>query len=741
MASHKRCFLVAKGPKNGYPNYKDNEIKIIGEDPAISNITSTFLCSPLFSVNANGCNKIPFLSDGARITFYIVPNIFPGFSKIRKIGTDDELWFSIGLANLVVIESDPGSKSSKTILEVLIAESNVVAAEQWEIKGSRIHQPKLLYGENYGEVYNCKIKISDTLPLNLKFAVSEYIISVDKFLTASKKFTPQYFENHLKTIEIANSILINDLSFLNGDNSFHPSDSIINSLMAKDEKEAFSNLHNKKYWEKKEELINDRHGRLIQFNSSLSYLYSQAYSGTFPLFDHNGLVRRHSLLGIGTAISALYELVCQIEQTFSLLPFGDFKKTPYTITSIPDNYYNIFRDPSRYTSEVFKNDELIKMIQLQTAELSKNQKRQIIPDNYYNRLAFYSGRLGFREYDFSATAAIQVLVESHSLEWHVINYTHEIIHNHVRIILMTNLIHIPWSLRGELYNNWLTNALQKIAKIHKRQFTEKLSYKDFFTAVLVNYCINAHFFGSLSRESNHELVTNRRSQYAQPTSYQLKHLIKAIYRDINEIFVHIIDFAYIYKRDNKAYLLSIWASWSTVPSVTIDLKQYIVRTLIVISLSKKGTSKERFDQAKIYFLSILPELVKRKDAFVYDLIKNHLENDPNDDLYYRFCNCIIVGDIVFNFFTGNIEALLENGDTNIAPYTNEVEFVTEDDTDMYDLDTGEFPKREIKSKTVFLLDQLLRHVRNKKEGHKPSDEETERKSSWLLLSLSSYNKI
>ena len=208
----------------------------------------------------------------------------------------------------------------------------------------------------------------------------------------------------------------------------------------------------------------------------------------------------------------------------------------------------IFSDPSKYSSELLRNDTVSADIQEKTAAIKKEDFNESISKGYYNRLAFFSGRLGFREYDFSATAAIQVLVESHSLEWHVINYTHEIIHNHVRIILTRNLINIPASIRGKEYAEWLQECLSTISRFVKRQPSTEISYQQFFTYVLVNYCINAKYFGSLTRESDSTLVEDQRASYEQPSNTQLRHIIKAIYRDINEIFVHVIDFAYIYKR-------------------------------------------------------------------------------------------------------------------------------------------------------------------------------------------------
>lgn len=42
--------------------------------------------------------------------------------------------------------------------------------------------------------------------------------------------------------------------------------------------------------------------RLIQINSALSYVSTQAFSGAIPILERRSLIRRNSLLGIGSAI-------------------------------------------------------------------------------------------------------------------------------------------------------------------------------------------------------------------------------------------------------------------------------------------------------------------------------------------------------------------------------------------------------------------------------------------------------
>ena len=216
-------------------------------EPATLEFKHTFISSPLFSVDSDGVHTLPDLEKGAFITFLMVPNIFPTFSEIKKLCQPDaQLWFSIGLANLIIFEPLGVTTSSDAIVVFLNGRKIISGAERWTIAQSHIDDHTLIYENAYAEVYNCKLTISDKLPLNLKFAVSEYIISVDRFLTASKRFTPHYFGSHQKTIAISNKILVDDISFLNGDDTFTPSDSIVRSLGAKDATDASANLFDPK---------------------------------------------------------------------------------------------------------------------------------------------------------------------------------------------------------------------------------------------------------------------------------------------------------------------------------------------------------------------------------------------------------------------------------------------------------------------------------------------------------------
>ena len=53
----------------------------------------------------------------------------------------------------------------------------------------------------------------------------------------------------------------------------------------------------------------------ITASSSLSYLYTQKLTGTFPLLEKRSLIRRENLLGIGSAMNGLNKLILFITLT------------------------------------------------------------------------------------------------------------------------------------------------------------------------------------------------------------------------------------------------------------------------------------------------------------------------------------------------------------------------------------------------------------------------------------------
>lgn len=744
MSKFQRAFLVVEGEEDSYPNHETARVYITADDPSELTLKSPSVCSPIFPFHEDGIDQLPSVNGYIKISFLIVPNTFPTFNYIKEnFGTGTELWFSLGLANLIVIEGAESSIATE-IIEYLEREKNLTAFETWRLKEGMVVKEdtrrfKFFKGDDV--LASVDIKLSSSLPGYLSFAVSEYKISVNKFLTASKKFTPHYYARHLATIN-ASKLFVDDLTFLCGDYTVEPSFSLMGTLGVTNSEEAAIAIADPANSKLCEELINVKHSMIVQFNSSMSYIYTQAYSGTFPLFDHHGIVRRYSLLGIGSGVSALFELIIQIEQAMYSVPFESLEETTYNTQYIAgDDYFKHFIQPAPFEVSIWSDDDTRKG----EVEQSLNTKSTSPEDGFFHRLAFFSGRLGFREHEFCATSAIQVLVDGHSLRWNIINYTHEIIHNHVRILL-NNLLVPQSAINDQSYTLWVDSfrgLLKAVILGYPNKAFPKISYKTYFTLTLFNFAAFSNFYGSLNRPSNYGTIqairaagSNKKTELQLVTCDELKELLQNVHKDITEIFVHIIDYCYIYNKKLESYLASIWLSWSTMPAVAVNIKQYILRSLIIVSLDLQGNSNKRFESSLLSFRKILSGLAaKGIESTIIATILSIINNETEKrDLKFRFYNCIIVGDLAYNFLVAKMEKILNNADPNLAFEDDKDEF---GNPISYSIKTNSFEGKNITSKVRFLIDQLEREIARGRLAI--TNQVNERTSAWLLLSLASHN--
>lgn len=740
-----QAFLVATGSKNSYPSYNSNLISLSLEDPSLLDSNPPSLTSPLFSIDPDGYSSLPEIKNDTKITFYSLEKPFPHIKRLidsLKIELKNEVWFAIGLSNLVVIDNSNSHELSIEIEDYVVYNGICIARETWLIdEYSSISHPPMVhfYGQINGEdIFQFHFQIPENLLLHEKFVISEFKMTSNKLLSASYKFTPQYFKSHRKIL-IEASELVTDLFILrDNSNGYEPSEAL--ETLLKDPENS------------KEEILNDTYGRIVQLNSSLSYVYSQVYSGALPIFDHIGIVRRHSMLGVGTAINALYELLFQLEELFLTIPFekhlaprGDSKDTldnenRVYIKKIPDEL-SVINGPSLHEPSIW--NKVGKAI-VNTLSPDEYIELRSQPDFefFYNRFAFFSGRLGFREYDFTATAAIQVLIEAKTLRWNVVNYTHEIIHNHVRIIL--NEIIAINRIETEGYVHFIDERRPKLIDFLEGKRVDSISMNDYFFMVMMSYCVYSQYHGSLSEEWDKEKFDRvfRKQEIDQlllilPVSADLVKLIKSNYRDISEIFVHILDFAYIYKKDSNVYLRSIWNSWATVPMVSSNLMHYVLRSLLVFAVDIDKDADDRFDLC----VSKLRDLCRenRSDSFIFDRIlqklnfeEDHTSNGQIEDnhvkdfldlteydLRYRFQNCVMIADLAYSFFVANVEEFLDRGDDLVQ------------DNDLYGIESLRFEKVDIKSKLRLVTSELIQSIKEMDGTF------SERDSSWLLLAIGS----
>jgi hypothetical protein len=188
-----RLFLVVEGEENSYPNHESAKVYISPSDPSSLVLQSPIVCSPIFSISDEGITQIPDTTKSLKISFLVVPNSVPTFNYIKQnFDWSNELWFSIGLSNLIVIE-DSESALAEDIVKYLKDGQNITAYETWRIENSKVVKEETRRFEFVNQddkPVHINLALSEKLPNYLGFAVSEYILSVNKFLTSSKKFTP-----------------------------------------------------------------------------------------------------------------------------------------------------------------------------------------------------------------------------------------------------------------------------------------------------------------------------------------------------------------------------------------------------------------------------------------------------------------------------------------------------------------------------------------------------------------------
>jgi hypothetical protein len=211
------------------------------------------------------------------------------------------------------------------------------------------------------------------------------------------------------------------------------------------------------------------------------------------------------------------------------------------------------------------------------------------------KLAYFSSRLGFKEFQNSITAATQCLHACDSPRWTLMTLTHELLHAHVRAILASILI----PSKGELPEDAAKRfAVEHASNIDERKFKnlEKFTVIGFLRHCLFEYSDYYH------ESNNSPFDAPQMSIAAAQVAEGQMHRLKNAFPFINEIMVHTLDLPYFYNDDLTQYLKSLWDSWSTIPGVVDRIDAYLLRSLVAAGSLKAANEKI--------------ELVTRKDELL-----------------------------------------------------------------------------------------------------------------------------
>ncbi len=433
--------------------------------------------------------------------------------------------------------------------------------------------------------------------------------------------------------------------------------------------------------------------RVIQINAALSYLSTQALSGAVPILERRSLIRRHSLLGVGTAVLALMRMTRAIERAFASA-----------------NLEAIITGKAADAGPLPGLDRLPEYESTGWQHSSVNRwKEKVTARPAYPKLPYFSGRLGFRETEYTISAALQSLTAGSHPEWSVLTLTHEMVHGHVRS-LMAYLFQGNANAKPE--KNWEDFYSRFRARTKNTPPTDECLI-DSIRAIILSYCCVSISHGSLTREPANNVVYSEPQTNIDinvPGASQLRAMFERENRNISEVLVHVLDLHYFYRSRLAVYIPLIWRSWAALPQVRDGIRQYVLRSLLVTASKMRGTHHERFLLARTRLREWLTPLQGAEGGSAASTARKALElltqDEPRERLFFPFAASLILVDLVDHVLTSEtIRAALAAGDEFI-------ELVPDDsggeDRLDYTIPDG-FVEAEIKSPSTYLAHRLSRN--------------------------------
>ena len=369
---------------------------------------------------------------------------------------------------------------------------------------------------------------------------------------------------------------------------------------------------------------------LVEINAALAYTISQWFSGCVPIVEHEAQIRSHSLLGVGTAMQGLYALLNFITYHFKAADLPG-KLTQFKVAQ----GFDILRDKTG--AEYSPGDWAAHTIDEYTPGQPSVQK---------HLLTHFSARRGFRESQHCITAPLHSLASAFSEKWHLLTFTHEYLHAHVRELLA--------ALYTDEHEADATSSSTNDAVFDQlRDLYEAngpTAHHDRATCLqlgIYHYCqiVTSSYKDSLSRVDTPFSGSRGVAMLSTPRMQFQK-----LYREINEIIVHVLDFQYFY-RSEPHYIKSAWLAWSSIPSVIENLDEYVIRTLCAITGKGLHDRAARFNRSYTILTDTLTTLRAKSNETLLVLAADRLaDKEYRTRMRIAFDLRVYLVDLVLYFF-------------------------------------------------------------------------------------------
>jgi hypothetical protein len=342
-------------------------------------------------------------------------------------------------------------------------------------------------------------------------------------------------------------------------------------------------------------------GQVTEFSSSLSYVDSQWYSGTSRIIAHPAQIRDQSLLGLGTACTAI-------------------SKTIQVANWITEEAKIYHRFASLLLAKPFNVSDPRGWSDWSTSNVSEGQAPHIPLPEPRSPVVHFSARRGWRETEFSLSAPVSALRHGLSRAWHVRNVSHEWLHAHVRHLLDLLTSHVRQRLSNGLYSRppggsssrKLSNRFILPACVAAGVGITDEGGSDAIDGGLALWyvlCRIAHRCGVMKSFLDRGLVAQTElvaveekaeSEFTVPGVYH--HALQLATEELTEIAVQILDLMYFYEGDEWEYLEGIWPAWSNIPIVHRRVGYYLRRLLAAMLSVKKVPNLHDLDRLRVKLL-------------------------------------------------------------------------------------------------------------------------------------------
>ncbi len=630
------------------------------------------------------------------ICFFEFNNPFQILGKINQRATDqlkESIYFSYGSCSIILFSEKKALIDEWNSLNI----GRYHSCEKWIVKDELISEIKIdaakLMENNFPKIIDYGV-----LPNYLHSIIDEFSISI-KILENKIAQHDIYNFSILTSLVSTVNTLVEELIFLNTLKGEIP-----NFLHNRDRAQLEDPLEN-------QILQYQNVDRLIQINSAISYVSTQAYSGSIPILDRRSLIRRSSLLGIGASIKALNRIVDYIEDAFLSVNFLEI------ITNSMQKANKL--DGVKIANHEIKN---WKLNNIDTFNKYISNREENI-----KKLAYFSARHAYRESEYSITASVNSISLGITLEWTLMTLSHEMLHSHVRKIF-DSIFYSEEKTGEENYKSYYNIYKQKI------EFNIESNYSliDSIREIIFTYCIRSIAYGSLTEKKDYKLDYKKTgAAIFLPKFEDFYSTFQKENRNLNEIFVHVLDLHYFYGGRTSKYIPLIWCSWSAVPHINADIRQYILRSLLAIASKIDQDPYERWKIALGEFKTIIANNYAKTSNI--PLFKKLLEVLDDKELlrkYYfaPFKNSLIIVDLIMEiFYSEQVRAILwsdENINIENSETTTENEFTYNLPNDFIDV--------PIRCPIPYLFDRMIKVLNNNE-----NDEEIERQTTISILALNS----